>query len=321
MAIAFVPSPEQLNRIQELAGAGETLSSIAIYIGKDRCCVKRILKNYNIELKPSIKNKSGKRYDWNAYKLRKLKDMYLSEDYGIEDICKYFETSESTIVKKAKELGLSKVPKKFFSNYEIEYLKENAGKKTLKEMSVELKKNDWVIGKKLTELGITVRLGKKVLPPDTEEFENDLKDPRLSNVDLAEKYGIHYSTIRKWRKEKYPDSKLMINTWLHKSSNEIKFEELLDGLDVIAEFQKKIKGWKVDYYLGFHVVVEIQGGYWHDKKADVIERDRRKHDDLTANGFNVIYITEDELKNDEFVKQHVLDAMYRAVLSRNALDN
>lgn len=309
----FIPTEKQLEYIKQLAKDGETLSAIAIYIDKDRCCVKRLLSEYQIVLTPSKKNKTGKKYDWNSYKLRNLIDMYNSSDFSISDISEILGTSEHTISSKAKELGIKKVPKKFFSDIELAYLKENAGKITLKEMSNHLNKNDWVIGKKLTEMGISIRIGKKILMPETEEFKNDIGNPQLSNVDIGRKYEVSGSMVSKWRKELFGDFKNMINTWLHKSSAEIEFESILEELDIVAEYQKKINNWKIDFYLGFKVIVEIQGGYWHDEVEKVIEKDIRKFSDLRNDGYIVIAILDEELKNRESVKEKVLSTFIRAV--------
>ncbi len=313
----FIPTEEQLDRIKDLAKQGETLSAISLYLDKDRCCIKRLLKEYNIVLTPSNKNKAGKKYIWNAYKLRQLKEMYLSEDFSLEDISIFFETSEKTVFIKAKELGIKKVQKKFFSNEEIEYLKFNAGKKTLKEMSEYLNKNDWVIGKKLTKLGISIRLGKKILMPETEEFEKDISNPQLSNTDIARKYNVSSGLVGKWRKQRFGNFKTMINTWLHKSSAEVEFESILEEIDISAEYQKKIGNWKVDYYLGSKIIVEIQGSYWHDKLEKVIKKDIRKFNDLESMGYITVAILDKELEDRESVKERVLSAFFGAVLARS----
>ena len=309
MGVKFVPTDEQLAHIKELAAAGETMSTIAFYIKKDRCCVKRLLQDYSIELNPSAKNKMGKKFNWNSYNMRQLENMYNSEDFEIADIVQFFETSEGTIVRKAKELGLKKVPKRFFNDEELAYLRRNAGKKTLAKMSEDLGKNDWVIGKQLTKMGILVRLGKRVLPPESEEFDKDIANPAFSNSALGRKYGVYGSTIKKWRDERFGTFKRMVDTWLNKSTAEMDFENILEELNLAYLYEKKIGKWKVDYSLGFNCLVEINGSHWHDEIQKTIEKDERKLRELNNMGYAVLVIWDYELKDKAAVKKKVLEAL------------
>lgn len=130
-------------------------------------------------------------------------------------------------------------------------------------------------------------------------------------------YNVSSGVVAKWRKQRFGDFKTMINTWLHKSSAEIEFESILEELDITAEYQKKIDNWKVDYYLGSKIIVEIQGSHWHDELEKVIEKDIRKFNELQSMGYITVAILDEELKDRETVKEKVLSTFFRAVSARS----
>ena len=309
----YIPNENELKRIKQMASEGQTLSAIAIMINHDRSTVKRLLKLHNIELKPTPKNRQGKTFIWNAYKMRHLKELYSSDQVSINDVAQEFQTSAHTILMKAKELNLHKVPVAYIKKADKEYLRNNAGKKTLSEMGKELNMNPWTLGKQLTKMGISVRCSKRLLPPETKEFNQDLINPSLSNAFLARKYKVHGSTIKKWRIEKFGSFKNMVDTYLCKSTAEMDFENILQELNLAFIYEYKFKQWKIDYNLGFNFLVEIYGSHWHDEIQKTIERDQRKNKDLTDNGFTVIVIWDYELQNKDNVKNKVLKTLKKCI--------
>ncbi len=313
MGVRYVPTEEILQRIKDMAADGCTQSQIAALIGKDRSCVKRLLKDYHIQLEPSAKNRAGRKYEWSRNRIEKLKEFYASDQMSLQDIADYFETSVGTVNKYARSLGLEKVPKAFFQEEELEYLRKNAGKKTLKEMSEELGKNDWVISKQLNKMNIAVRLGKRVLAPETEEFERDIGNPALSHAALGRKYEVSSGTIKKWRDERFDSFQQMTDTYLCKSTSEMEFEEILRELNLSYLYEAKIDKWKVDYDLGFKFLVEIQGSYWHDRVEKNIKKDERKFKELQEKGYNILVIWDYDLKDKEKVKNQLLKCMKKCV--------
>lgn len=313
MGVKYIPTEEILQKIKEMAADGCTQSQIAALIGKDRCCVKRLLKDYQIKLEPSVRNRSGRKYEWSRNRIEKLKEFYASDQMDLQDIADYFETSVGTVNRYARSLGLEKVPKAFFQEEDIKYLRENAGKKTLKEMSKELGKNDWVISKQLNKMNIAVRLGKRMLAPETKEFEEDIGNPALSHAALGRKYKVSTGVIKKWRDERFDNFQQMTDTYLCKSTAEMDFEEILRELHLAYLYEARIGEWKVDYDLGFKFLVEIQGSYWHDKVERTIKKDERKFKELREQGYNILIIWDYDLKDKEKVKQQVLECMKKCV--------
>ena len=309
MGVKYIPTDEEIIRMRELAAKGSTMSTIAVYLGKDRCCIKRLLDVYNIIVKPSSENKKGRKFEWNSYKLRKLKEMYASEDFSIKDVASYFETSEKTVSVGAKELGISKVLKKFFSDKESAYLRLNAGKISAQEMSKVLGKNDWVIGKQLTKLGIVQRFKHKTMPPDTEEFNNEIGNPAYSDSYIGRKYGVASTTAKRWRTELFGTFQRMTDTWLNKSIPEMDFEDILNELGVAYLYEHKINKWKIDYSLGFNCLVEIYGSHWHDEVEKVIKSDQKKVKILESLGYEVLIVWDYELKDKTAVKSKVLQSL------------
>lgn len=318
MGTKIIPTQQQLNKIEYLAKQGKAMTQIAEELCFDRSVIKRILKEYDIKLKPSSINKKGKAFEWTSHKLRELKLMYKSEDFGFDDIVEYFQVSKNTISKKAKELKLVKVKKRFFNKEEEKWLKEHSEEYTLKELSEILNKNDWVIGKFLTSIGITKRRGKSFIMPNTEEFKNDIKNPAYSHSYLGRKYNVSECTIKNWRKKLFGNFKTMVNTYLCKTTLELDFENILNELDLVFEYNKKINDWTIDYYLGLKVCVELNGEYWHgdlDKKNQhkkinkTIEKDKVKKDFLINNGYTILYFNEKDLKNVENIKKKMIEIM------------
>ena len=319
----FIPTQQQLNKINKLANEGKAMTHIAEEMCLDRSVIKRMLTEYNIELKPSSMNKKGKKFEWTSTKLRELKAMYKSEDFDLNDITEYFQISESTIVKKAKELKLNKTNKRFFSKEEEKWLKEHSEEYTLKELSEKLGKNNWVIGKFLTSIGILKRKGKSgggsvCCMPQTDEFKEDIKNPAYSHTYLARKYKVSDCTIRNWRKKLFGDFKTMVNTYLCKTSLELDFENILNELNLVFEYNKKIDNWTIDYYLGLKICIEMNGEYWHGdlnknnqhaKITKTMQKDKNKKEFLINNGYTILYFNENDLKDVEKVKEEIVKIM------------
>ena len=240
--------------------------------------------------------------------------MYASDQYSLDDIAEYFDTSKGTVLRYAKTLGLKKVPVAQFREEDLRYLRENAGKKTLAEMAKDLgRKDDWSIGKQLTRMGIAVRKGTRILRPDTEEFRSDLANPMYSNAALGRKYSIDSSVIRNWRIKDFGSYKRMTDTFLCKSTAEMGFEDILIELHLAYIYEQKIDKWKVDYDLGFNLLVEVQGSHWHDEVQKTIEKDVRKKSELNAKGYVVLEIWDYELENKDAVKKKLLSALKKCI--------
>lgn len=330
MGKKYIPTTEILDKIKDIANDGGTLSQIAVIINKDRSCVKRLLKDYNITLKPSTLNRKGRKYDWGSQKLKELRDMYDSDEVSLDDIANYFETSKTTILKKVRELDLKKTvlnikkqkPRtgrhktkvSIYSEEDDIFLMKNAKNMSIVELANKLNKPAWSVGKHMKQIGIKDRKKRsKIIPPNSKEFNDDIKNPSLSHSFLSRKYNVGVSTIKKWRINMFGTFKQMTDTYLCKSTAEIDFEQILSELNLAFIYEQKIDKWKVDYDLGFNCLVEIQGSYWHKKIEKVINKDIRKKDYLTQKGYIVIEIWDYSLQNKDFVKNKVLSILKQCI--------
>lgn len=170
--------------------------------------------------------------------------------------------------------------------------------KTYREMSEHLGISEETIRVTINGLGLkrTSRYRPFKIDSNDLEFQADLDNPRLSAPDIVEKYinkyGIGVSRIHQLRKQR--GIKLQINTLARESSAEREVRELLDEMDLAYIQEKRIGKYSLDFYLGFHICIEVHGEYWH-KQPRRVKSDKRKADYLSSNGYNVIYIWESDL--------------------------
>lgn len=186
----------------------------------------------------------------------------------------------------------------------LEWLKENYNK-TYAEMSAYLGCCEEVIRVKINELGLkrTSKYRPFKIDPTDEEFWKAIDSPKLTAPDIVDmfkdNYGIGESRIHQLRKER--GIKLQINHLDHFSSAEKKVQGILDKLDLAYFHSKRIGIFTVDFYLGFHLCIEVQGNYWHNRK-ERIERDERKKKFLEENNYKVLYIWEDKINEWEILE-------------------
>lgn len=314
MGVKYIPDNKTLEKIKDMANDGCTITQISALVGRERGTIKRVLNDYKIKIKPTSTNRKGRKYEWRRDRVAKLKELYASDQYSLDDIAEYFETSKSTVLKYAKIIGLKKVPAKFFKEKDLNFIKENAGKMTLSDMAKHLgTKDDWTIGKHLAKMGIAVRRGKKFLKPESEKFKNDIGNPAYSNSALGRMYNVSAGVIGKWRKEEFGSYKRMVDTFLCKSTAEMDFEDILTDLHLSFIYEQHIGKWKVDYDLGFNLLVEIQGSHWHDEVEKTIEKDKRKRKSLSNMGYRLIEIWDYELKDKEKVKEKLLTPLKECI--------
>lgn len=311
MATKFVPTEDQLFNIRKMAEDGQTRSVIASYLKVDRCVLPRLFRDYDIVLIDSSINKKGRKYEWDKEKEEQLKMLYASKEYNLIDVATYFDCSLKTVTNKAVEMKLSKVPSIEITPGEVEYFKRYHKEKSIEEMAKERRMQQYGVMYRLNKIGLTDKPPIYVnrTMPTTEEFWSDYINPNMSHTDVGRKYGIDRTTIGKWRRQDFGEEfKVMINTWLHKSEPEIIFEEILEDLGLAFHYQKKIAEWRCDYFLGFNLVVEINGTYWHSTEKAKI-RDEKKYKDLKDAGYTVLVIWDKELHSIEKIKEKLLSTL------------
>lgn len=349
----IIPNKLQLQMIKDFASKGYAITHIAEEVSIDRSAIKRILNEYNIELIKTSTNKKGAKiiwtpemeeelrsmysnskitlddmvksfnmsessivkkarslgmnkvkdiFDWSSHKIRLLKKHYASEDYTVVSIAELFETTEAVIRSKAKQLGLSKIKNKPYSDEEVAWMVKNKEAKSLEEIATILGRSKDAIKIKLVKLGEIETINRRKVMPNTEEFKLDIGNPMHSNAVLSRKYGVSSTTISNWRKQLFGNFKIMVDTWRCKTTSEMDFEDILEELDLAYIYQKEILGWRIDFYLGMKTIVEIYGSY-HHKLEKVKLKDERAINQLKEAGYNVIVIWDYELKNKEKIKQ------------------
>ena len=209
---------QAISALKIMAKNGYTIVDMAKKFEVNRAVIYRLIKENNIEVTPTSKNKRGRKFDWTFERLKILKRLYTSDQYNLEDITKVFSTSEKTICNKARELGLVKVRKAFFTEEKLKFLEDNAKIMTTRELANALEMNPWTIVKQLKKMNLYDKNRYKSLSAsyrrkkgisyakelyfEYPEFVLDLENPSYSHSFLARKYELGVSTIKKWREEK-----------------------------------------------------------------------------------------------------------------------
>lgn len=142
----------------------------------------------------------------------------------------------------------------------------------------------------LKALGIKrERHWKRYLPND-EEAMADLLNPYMSHVKIAEKYGVHETTVGHRRKE--------LGVGVRRNMAPTRLEEAIEQLLVELDYayvpQKMINQWSIDFYMGQKTCIDVHGEWAHTRKG-MPERDNRKRKELEAMGYRYLVIHESEL--------------------------
>lgn len=294
----------QINYIYEELEKGNSINNIAKILSVYPQVIQTFCKNNDL---------TSKAYQfWTSEEDEILKQMYISEDYSMNDIIKKLNKSKDAIQCRAKTL---KIKRPFLlSDEEKCFIDENYKTMQVTAIARKLKRKLDTVKRYMDSMNyesMDSRLEQEL--NENEKFKNDFHNPQLSGAYIARLYGFNDSYIISQRKKRIGNFKQMTNTFLCKSVAEIDFEEILEELNMTFLYEYKINKWKVDYYLGFNVVVEIQGTYWHSLEK-VKEKDKRKFEDLKNLNYIVIEIQEEELKNKDLVKEKIMQIYKRAVL-------
>ena len=248
-----------------------------------------------------------KKYKWTDDKVKLLRK-YCEEGYSNQEIANMLNTTRDSVSGKIKtekiKKNMSKVLR-LLTPEEQDYIKQNSLKKSATQIAKDLNRDRGTINKFIKENDLTTKFNLFEHLMRNEEFVNDFKNPALTHSCLGRKYNVTDWVIRKWRLTHIGDYKQMTDTYLCKSTAEMELESILEELDLAYIYEKKILNWKVDYYLGSKIIIEVQGEYWHNLDT-VEEKDERKFKELRDNGYLVIEIWDNELSNKESVKTKIL---------------
>lgn len=188
----------------------------------------------------------------------------------------------------------------------VEWLKENYHLR-ITDIEKHLGMCDETIYKLLKALKIDRPRKWKEHMPNTPETREDLLNPYLSHVKLAEKYGVTEGCIAYRRK------KLGVTVRRHMMPTRLEefIESVLVELDYAYVPQKRIDQWSLDFYLGFKTCIDIHGEWAHTRKG-VPERDARKREYLESHGYRYLVIHESEIESaEEKIQQFMTGFPYR----------
>lgn len=216
---------EQRNCIALLLKRGCSLTMIGSIMNVDKSVIGRIIKQYNI----------FKEIDNSLKKFPLCVGVYKSfiDDYMNKNQCN-LETANIEYQKwlneelgKLKQYAVNTKSQRFGPPpVDItEYILKNHNQKSVIEISQDLKIPEQRIRHYSRLLGVTCHAyGIKTKIPDTEEFNEDIANPMLSPMQLSFKYHISDTILRRIRKERFGNKINMFNSYLKKSTAEIKFE-------------------------------------------------------------------------------------------------
>lgn len=183
--------------------------------------------------------------------------------------------------------------------WQVDFIAQHADRK-LKDIGKEINIDERRVGEILKLLGIKRVRHKKIYLPQTMEVEQELKNPYLTHVEIAAKYGVTDTCVAKRRKE--------LNVKVRKKNYdtliEQQVEQMLLNLDLAFIKQKRIDKWSVDFYLGRKYCLDVHGKWSHSLKK-VKERDKRKILFMQENFYNYLVVYEEELVNKEKVIQKI----------------
>ena len=147
-------------------------------------------------------------------------------------------------------------------------------------------------------------------------FSEDMLNQDFSHTFIASKYGLSVDAVSNFRKKYFGHKHKLVSQSNCKTSLELEVESLLDSIDLCYFYHKEINGYEIDYYLGQKIIIEVQGKYWHNNNNKIhLEKDKKKKKCLENLGYNIIYISEDDLKNkkEEIVK-NILKMLVKNIL-------
>lgn len=183
--------------------------------------------------------------------------------------------------------------------WQVDFIVTHADSK-LKDIGKEINLDERRVGEILKLLGIKRTRYRKIYLPKTAEVEQELKNPYLSHVEIAIKYGVSDTCVAKRRKE--------LNVKVRKKNYdtllEQQVEQMLLSLDLAFIKQKRIDKWSIDFYLGRKYCLDVHGKWAHSLKK-IKERDKRKLLFMEEGRYKYLVIHEEELANKEKVLQKI----------------
>ncbi len=252
----------------------------------------------------------------------KFVDNYLKENYNkksIHEMSIELNKTEKTIKQNLYKLKL--IPIKSFTGFnknDIDFILENKDTMSLQKIGEHLNIDRRNISRYLTENNIS----RKYLPPacrrimtlndEQEKFILDnyitmsykdisqtLDIPQHYVMETLRKNGLYLKT-NKTRKSQTEPEKIVNNILIENNINFLT-ESTINGTKYQCDFQLKDNSNKL---------IEVLGDYWHynpkkygrknmqKKQKNKVKKDKRKSNILKKLGYDVLYLWEDDLKNN-----------------------
>lgn len=271
-----------------------TINNISLITKIDKNNIKNIIRQCDVEITESIKY--HKNYDGNLSNGSTNLLLRLQEFNAISD---------NPLINKS----------------DIEYLIENIPKTPYIDIIKKLKKDY----KELKHFAISIgykdifNFNSMMTYEYKDELLNDLANTCYSNSQLATKYGVGHMTISSWRKDIYGNVKTYYNSNISQSTLEIKFELILNELDIAFIREYRIEGLQYDYYLGHKLLVELQGDYWHNNKDN---NDDKKLELSKEQKYVLLQISEYDINNNRnAVKENILNLYLELITKQYKLSD
>lgn len=188
----------------------------------------------------------------------------------------------------------------------VEWLKHNYHLK-LTDIEKHLGISNETVYKLLRALNIERTRHWKRYLPNTPEAIADLMNPYMSHVKIADKYGVHETTVGHRRKE------MGVTVRRNMSSTRLEdiVQSILEELDFAYVPQKKINQWSIDFYMGFKTCIDVHG-QWAHTRPESIERDTRKKQELESLGYSYLVIHECDIDSaKEIISEFMTGFPYR----------
>ncbi|RAN89239.1 topoisomerase I [Bacillus sp. SRB_28] len=183
--------------------------------------------------------------------------------------------------------------------WQVDFIVTHADRK-LRDIGQEINLDERRVGEILKLLGIKRTRHRKIYLPKTAEVEQELKNPYLSHVEIAVKYGVSDTCVAKRRKELH----VKVRKKNYDTLLEQQVEQMLLSLDLAFIKQKRIDKWSIDFYLGRKYCLDVHGKWAHSLKK-IKERDKRKLLFMQESCYKYLVIHEEELANKEKVVQKI----------------
>lgn len=317
-----VLSKDQQVELQQMLDSGVSYKKIGEHFGSSRNIIKVWINRYDLHTDRG-KNTKPKIEDRDFIFIKNM----IQQKIPVNNIAACIGKSESSVVEEIKKRGIrytdidsekptddilaldlnayyeSKViagakHRVSITIPELNYFKTNISKKPFCVLCNDIEKSyDFMLRVikvfNLTKLFLFTSFQKYKY---FQELEKDLLNPFKYCSYLSYKYGVSRQTIVDW-KSMYGTEKDRVNIFYSKTSAEIHMEEILDSIGLCYVYQYKVKNYRCDYYIGQHIVIDVQGDYWHEK--DTIEnRDTRKKTFLEKCGYTILQIWEHSINNN-----------------------